>query len=121
MPCTWVIATPETPVPGTAQPFLDLAEHPHRPVLGFDVAWHPPGPEHATQAYTPLYRVWCGSKGLVCLPLGLDGGLAWGARAGRVGYGTAQVRFTIEDGALALDIDAERAEYWLYVVLGLST
>jgi hypothetical protein len=95
-----------------------------------DVAWHPLGAEHAIDGYTPLYRVWCGTEGRVRLPLGLSGepGLqVWrgalvpaggrNAAEGRVGYGYGQVPFSVEEGALALDVDAESAERWLYVVL----
>jgi hypothetical protein len=95
-----------------------------------DVAWHPLGAEHAVDGYTPLYRVWCGTEGQVRLPLGLavEPGLqVWrgalvpaggrNAAEGRVGYGYGQISFSVEDGALILDVDAESAERWLYVVL----
>jgi hypothetical protein len=87
-----------------------------------DVAWHPLQPQHATTGYEPLYRAWCNTEQAVSLPLNLDdvrGLQVWaGARSGsgRVGYGTRQIPFQIEDGALVLDVDADIAGHWLYVV-----
>jgi hypothetical protein len=92
------------------------------------VAWHPLHPEHATPEYVPLYRTWCGTEGKVRLPLDLSKtpelevwrgaliGAGGRAEFGRVGYGYAQIPFDVEDSALILDIDAEIAAHWLYVV-----
>jgi hypothetical protein len=95
-----------------------------------DIAWHALGPEHETPVYRPLYRAWCDTEGEVRVPLGLEaaglevwaGALkpTWRGRGrgvyGRVGYGYRQVSFSIETGALCLDIDAQIAGCWLYVV-----
>ena len=98
-----------------------------------DIAWHPLGPEQALPGCRPLYRVWCGSRARVRVPLNLDAGDAglqvWlGALVpgdlrqrrreviGRAGYGQRPVPFQIDNGALVLDIDDELREHWLYVV-----
>jgi hypothetical protein len=96
-----------------------------------DMAWHPLWPEHETPAYRPLYRVWCGTQGRVCVPLHLPQGEAveaWlgayqpgNARprreaVGRVGYGQGKVPFKIVEGGLELDVDDALCAHWLYVV-----
>jgi hypothetical protein len=96
-----------------------------------DVAWHPLWLGHETAVCRPLYRVWCGTEGQVSIPLGLSdasqlevwlGALkpTWGRHGrsgfGRVGYGTRQVPFDLDNGSLVLDVDVEMAGHWLYVV-----
>lgn len=95
------------------------------------VAWHPLLPEFETDAYRPLYRVWCGSEGTLRIPLNLQGRNVevWlGAYEagntrrrrregqGRAGYGERQVPFAGEDGALVVDYSEDLVGHWLYVV-----
>ncbi|OQA37896.1 MAG: hypothetical protein BWY52_03322 [Chloroflexi bacterium ADurb.Bin325] len=96
------------------------------------VAWHPLLPEFETEAYRPLYRVWCGGEAALRIPLDLRGRNvqvwlgayeAGGAtrrrrreNQGRVGYGERQIPFAVEDGALAVEYTEELAGHWLYVV-----
>jgi len=89
-----------------------------------DIAWHPLGPDYATDAYIPLYRVWVGTPGAVTLPLFWPTGIAhnrlevWAsdAAAPRPGYGAAQIPFAVINGALHLEIDDASVLRWLYVV-----
>lgn len=96
-----------------------------------DIAWHPLQPDHETEDYRPLYRVWCDTEGRVSVPLGLrdaQGIELWrgahlpgrgrGRRAsyGRVGYGDRQVPFRLGEGTLEITVDGETAGHWLYVV-----
>jgi hypothetical protein len=95
-----------------------------------DIGWHPILPEQRTEKYAPLYRVWCGTPGRVCVPLNLTTDLVevwrgahlpWSSKArrasyGRAGYGDCKVDFLVEDGSLVLDIDDETVAHWLYVV-----
>ncbi|MBN1875310.1 MAG: hypothetical protein JXA33_13865, partial [Anaerolineae bacterium] len=104
-----------------------------------DIAWHPLGAEYATArmsasaVYQPLYRVWIGTLGRVRIPFNLDKDTycpyevwlgaykpsqvqAFSPTVARVGYGARQVPFTIEDGALVLDVDETIVGHWLYVV-----
>jgi hypothetical protein len=96
-----------------------------------DIAWHPLQPEQQTDAYLPLWRVWCGSPGRAELPLDLHddgnvelwlGGLQptitpWRQQSsGRAGYGERQLPLTTVQGRLALEVDETLAGRWLYVV-----
>jgi hypothetical protein len=105
-----------------------------------DIAWHPLGSAYQTPGYLPLYRVWCGSPGVVRVPLPLD--CTWDATGNldeadievwlgaykpadvrqetgthlRVGYGAHQIPSVFADGSLVLDVDARICDHWLYVV-----
>jgi hypothetical protein len=99
-----------------------------------DIAWHPLNPEQGVGEVIPLYRAWCGTVGLVSLPLGVDdsAGLeVWvGAAAPlhrprrssqqpqaiRLGYGSRQIPFRVEARKLVLDVNEEILEHWLYIV-----
>jgi len=96
-----------------------------------DIAWHPLGPDYATEAGTPLCRVWVGSTGRLRVPLGLDddaievwqGAHARGVTQSNapmhlcVGQGAARVSFAVEDGHLLLDVDQALVGHWLYVMV----
>ena len=72
--------------------------------------WHPKRPDLKATAFAwQLPWDWRGAL----VPAG-----GRNATEGRVGYGYGQVPFSVEEGALVLDVDAESAERWLYVVLG---
>jgi len=94
-----------------------------------DIAWHPLGEAYATEAATPLYRIWVGLIGQVRVPLTLgDRAIeVWqGAYVSSsvapaspvhlgVGQGVAKVPFLVEGGDLVLDIDETLVGHWLYV------
>ncbi|MFO7631286.1 MAG: hypothetical protein R6W76_02045 [Caldilinea sp.] len=96
-----------------------------------DIAWHPLQPEHMTNGYQPLYRIWCGSAGKVRVSLGIEDNSnveIWlGAKLptiiprsqdfnGRAGYGDRQLALDLQNGLLSLDVNAELTGHWLYVV-----
>ena len=99
-----------------------------------DIAWHPLKPEQGIGPFVPMYRVWCGTPGVVRYPLGITspenievwvGSLAPLHRprrrqahpqAIRTGYGSHQVPWLFEGGVLIIDIQEEIAEHWLYIV-----
>jgi hypothetical protein len=101
-----------------------------------DVAWHPLGPAYTAATVgaaglgIPLYRVWVGSIGTVCLPIPLPegdlqlwrGAYAPGSSASSdpaqmpVGYVVDQVPFEAEPACLRLKIDERSVGHWLYVI-----
>ena len=96
-----------------------------------DIAWHPLRPEQRTEYVQPLFRVWCGSKGKIEVPLDLGDGSnieVWLGAAlptltpgdqkvgGRAGYGERQLALGLQNGRLSLDVDDELAGHWLYLV-----
>jgi hypothetical protein len=97
-----------------------------------DIAWHPLGPEHATEQVEPLLRVWCGGPAKITLPV-LQSAPAAGIevwqgayRGGRrqssapvhapVGYAERQLPFRLGTMGLELELDAATCGHWLYVV-----
>ncbi len=89
------------------------------------------GLQHATDDYSPLFRVWCGSAGKVHVPLGVEdaaGVEVWLGAAlptiaplqqetrGRAGYGERQLPLRLTNGDLVLEVDAAIAGHWLYIV-----